>query len=258
MHLAGYRELGLAFTYVPFAVEETDLPGAIAGMRALSIRGFGVSMPFKLSVIPLLDRLDDVARRIGAVNTIVNDDGVLSGHNTDAWGAARALEEALSLPDRRVMLLGAGGAARAVAHSFASEGMRVTLANRSPEKARSLADDVNRHAPRHRVEVAPWEARGELAGFDAVVNCSSAGMHGYGDESPVPVAALRSDLVVMDIVYKPLRTALVAAGEHVGARVVHGGRMLLHQACRQFELYTGRPAPLEAMNAAQAGFLSPA
>jgi shikimate dehydrogenase len=258
MHLAGYRELGLAFTYVPFAVEETDLPGAIAGMRALSIRGLGVSMPFKLSVIPLLDRLDDLARRIGAVNTIVNDDGVLSGHNTDAWGAARALEEALPLSDRRVLLLGAGGAARAVAHSLATEGMRVTLANRTAEKARSLAEDVNRHEPRHRVEVAEWGARVELAGFDALVNCSSAGMQGYGDESPVPLAALRADLVVMDIVYKPVRTALVAAAEAGGARVVHGGRMLLHQACRQFELYTGRPAPLEAMNAAQTRHLGPA
>jgi shikimate dehydrogenase len=255
MHMAGYRELGLPFTYVPFAVEQADLSGAIAGMRALSIRGFGVSMPFKLSVIPLLDRLDDLARRIGAVNTIVNDDGVLSGHNTDAWGAARALEEALVLADKRVMVLGAGGAARAVVHSFASEGMRVTLVNRTLDKATALAEDVNRHGLAHPVETRAWDGRGELAGFDAVVNCSSAGMEGYGHEGPMPVGALRPELVVMDIVYKPVRTALVEAAERAGARSIHGGRMLLHQACRQFELYTGRTAPLEAMNAAQARHL---
>lgn len=250
MHTAGYRELGLDFVYVPFAIEPDDLPAALVGMRALGIRGFGVSMPFKLMVIPLLDRLDELARRIGAVNTIVNDGGVLTGYNTDAWGAARALEEALPLPDRRVVVLGAGGAARAAAHSFASEGMSVTVLNRTVEKARALADEVNRLAPKHPVGSGGLDELVRLEGIDALVNCSSAGMEDYSGASPVPEALLSPRWVVMDVVYKPIHTELLRSAETVGARTVHGGRMLLHQACRQFELYVGRPAPREAMNRA--------
>jgi len=256
MHLAGYRELGLPFTYVPFAVAERDLEGAIAGMRALKIRGLGVSMPFKLLVMPLLDRLDDLARRIGAVNTIVNDDGVLTGHNTDAWGAARALEEAMPLADRRVVVVGAGGAARAVVHSLASEGMRVLIANRTEAKAYELARDVNAMAPQYSVSAAGLDVLTDLAQFDALVNCSSAGMADYSAASPVPAQALHSALTVMDIVYKPVKTELIRQAEGRAAAAVHGGRMLLHQARRQFELYTGHPAPLEAMEAALEAALS--
>ena len=122
MHEAGYRALGLAFTYVPFEVQ--DLAGAIAGMRALGIRGFGVSQPYKQAVMPLLDALEPVAARIGAVNTIVNTDGRLVGHNTDWIGAAHALEEARPLGGARVLLVGAGGAARAIAFGLHERGAR--------------------------------------------------------------------------------------------------------------------------------------
>jgi shikimate dehydrogenase len=250
MHNAAYRALGLSFTYVPFAVESSDLPGALAGMRALGIRGFGVSMPFKQEVIPLLDRLDPLASRIGAVNTIVNEQGTLVGHNTDAWGAARALEEAMPLRGQRVLLLGAGGAARAVAFSLATQGMRVHIANRTAEKAEALARDVNASSPAHPVSAGPLSALPSPESYDALVNCSSAGMHEHGEASPVSSAALRPGLVVMDIVYKPIRTRLLELAERYGARTVHGGRMLLHQACRQVELYTGRPAPYEVMHRA--------
>ena len=257
MHTAGYRELGLDFVYVPFAIEPGDLPGALTGMRltralfetVADIRGFGVSMPFKLMVIPLLDRLDELAGRIGAVNTIVNDGGVLTGYNTDAWGAARALEEALPLSDRRVVVLGAGGAARAAVHSFASEDMSVTVLNRTVEKARALADEVNQLAPKHPVGSGGLDELDRLE-VDALVNCSSAGMEDYSGASPIPEALLSPRWVVMDVVYKPIHTVLLRSAERVGARTVHGGRMLLHQACRQFELYVGRPAPREAMSRA--------
>ncbi len=241
MHQAGYCELGLAFAYVPFEVRREGLHGALDAMRALSIRGLGVSMPFKLDVMPLLDKLDPLAEQIGAVNTIVNDDGVLTGYNTDAWGAARALEEAMPLAGHSVVVIGAGGAARAVVHSLASEGMRVVVVNRTVEKARDLARTI------------PGVTAGPLADLsalkcDAVVNCSSAGMSDVEGPSPALQAPLGAGQVVMDIVYKPIRTELLAEAEKAGARTVHGGRMLLHQAARQFELYTGQPAPLDAMD----------
>ncbi|GMV17100.1 MAG: shikimate 5-dehydrogenase [Polyangiaceae bacterium] len=245
MHSAGYRALGLPFVYVPFALVEADLPAALAGMRALGIRGFGVSMPFKLSVMPLLDRLDPLAERIGAVNTIVNDDGVLTGHNTDAWGAARALAEALPLAGKRVVVIGAGGAARAAAFAFHEAGMRVHIANRTKAKAEALARDIAID-----IDSSGLDGLAALDGVDAVVNCSSAGMDEYGAEVVVPEGLLQPGRVIMDIVYKPVHTRLIEAAERAGARTVHGGRMLLHQACRQFELYTGRDAPIAVMQAA--------
>lgn len=243
MHSAGYQALGLPFVYVPFALEEPALPAALTGMRALGIRGLGVSMPFKLSVIPLLDRLDPLARRIGSVNTIVNDDGTLTGHNTDAWGAARALEEAMPLGGRSVVVLGAGGAARAAAFAFHDAGMRVHLANRTAAKAEELARTIGPDVTAGPLELASFDA-------DAIVNCTSATMEGYDAGELVPRSALGPGRVLMDIVYKPIRTRLIESAQLAGATVVHGGRMLLHQACRQFELYTGRSAPLEAMHAA--------
>nr|WP_129356507.1 shikimate dehydrogenase [Sorangium cellulosum] len=241
MHLAGYRALGIEFTYIPFAV--TDVEGATRGMRALGIRGLGVSMPYKQAVIPLLDELDPVAARIGAVNTIVNDGGCLKGYNTDWIGAVRALEEVRQLGGARALLLGAGGAARAVAFGLAERGASVTVANRDLEKARALAAAIGGTA----VALGPEALSPD---HDLLVNATSRGMAEVDPRSPIPEEALREDLLVMDIVYKPMRTELVEAARRRGATAVHGGRMLLHQAAEQFRLYTGREPPLDAMDAA--------
>jgi len=244
MHDAGYRALGLGYAYVPFAVRSEDLPGALAGMRALGIRGLGVSMPFKLEVLPLLDRLDAVAAKIGAVNTIVNDDGVLTGFNTDAEGAARALEEALGdLDGARVVVLGAGGAARAVVHGLAARGAEVLVANRTQPAAEALARAAGGRA-------IDWTER--AAAGDIIVNATSAGMDTGDGPGPSPLdgAVIRPDTTVMDIVYKPVETRLLAQARGAGARAIDGTRMLLHQAARQFELYTGAQAPLAEMDAA--------
>lgn len=239
MHLAGYRALDLPFTYVPFAV--TDVEGAVRGMRALGIRGLGVSMPYKQEVMRYIDALDPVAARIGAVNTLVNDGGAITGHNTDWIGAARALEEVTSLAGRRVLLLGAGGAARAIAFGLRERGASVIVANRDREKAERLAAEAGASA----ASLEPAVFAGD---HEVIVNATSRGMAEVDARSPVPEEALRPGLVVMDIVYKPPRTELYEAARRRGAIAVHGGRMLLHQAAEQFRLYTGVPAPLEAMD----------
>lgn len=246
LHMAGYRALGLNYFYVPFQLTPEQLPGALEGMRALGIRGFGVSMPFKLLVMERLDRLDPLAEKIGAVNTVVNDAGTLTGHNTDAWGACAALSEVLALSGARILVIGAGGAARAVVFGLADAGAVVSVCNRTEAKARELAARVGGSTRC----VGGLEALADLGEYDAVVNASSQGMAETNPESPIPRGALRPGLVVMDIVYKPVHTALLTQAAEAGARGVHGGRMLLHQATRQFELYTGRSAPLEAMDAA--------
>ena len=243
MHEAGYRAVGLPWRYVPFEIDAARLEGAVAAMRALGIRGLGVSMPFKRDVMRSCDRLDPVAERIGAVNTLVNEDGLVVGHNTDWLGAARALEEAGSLDGRRALVLGAGGAARAVAFGLAERGARVSIANRTEARAAELASAVGG-------DVVAWTRRQGLFGFDVLVNATSLGMSTIETRAPVEAAALHPGLVVMDIVYKPIETELVRMARDAGARPIHGGRMLLHQAAAQFEIYTGHPAPLAAMDAA--------
>ncbi len=245
MHRAGYEALGLPFVYAPFALDGADLRAALDGMRALGIRGLGVSMPFKREVVPMLDDLDPLAARIGAVNTIVNDDRTLRGHNTDAAGAVRALEEARPVRGARCLVLGAGGAARAVVHGLLGAGASVSVANRDEVKSAALAREA-------QAEQVGWsEARSLPARFDVLVNATSVGMDVEGPSvSPVDLEGLDARWTVMDIVYKPLETALVLGARRRGANVVHGGRMLLHQAAAQFELYTGREAPLAEMDRA--------
>jgi shikimate dehydrogenase len=240
MHEAGYRALGLPFTYVPFEVR--DLAGAVQGMRSLGIRGFGVSQPFKQSVIPLLDALDPVAKKIAAVNTIVASGDRLVGHNTDWIGAVRALEEQRALSGASVLLFGAGGAARAIAFGLRERQARVTIANRTAPKAEALAAETAARS-------IPWDVGDGLGSYDVVINATTLGQEGVKGAS-VPYESLRPGQLVMDIVYKPPGTAWLSAARARGAVAVHGGRMLLHQAAAQFELYTGRPAPREAMDEA--------
>jgi shikimate dehydrogenase len=243
MHLAGYAALDLPFSYVPFGV--TDLAGAITGMRALGIRGLGISMPYKQAVLPLCDDVEPTARAIGAVNTVVNDAGRLTGHNTDATGALRALEERVGdLSGKRVLLLGAGGAAKAVAHGVSGAGSRLRIANRDLERARELAEAVGGEA------VTLESGVRSASDHDVVINATSVGMSDVDANSPLPDESLRAGQVVMDIVYKPLDTQLVRAARRRGATVIDGSRMLLFQAMRQFELYTGADAPREAMERA--------
>jgi shikimate dehydrogenase len=241
LHEAGYRELGLPFTYVPFEVR--DLAGAITGMRSLGIRGLGVSYPFKERVVPLLDALDPTARRIGAVNTIVNEDGRLIGHNTDWMGAVAALEEIRPLKDARVLLLGAGGAARAIAFGLHERGARVTIANRNTDRAATLAGETGAAS-------APWTESRAAANYEVVINATTLGQADVDPASPLAEGAIVAGQVVMDIVYKPIWTRLMRQARTSHATIVHGGRMLLHQAAAQFALYTGRAAPLAAMDAA--------
>jgi shikimate dehydrogenase len=240
MHEAGYRALGLPFTYVPFEVR--DLAGALQGMRALGIRGFGVSHPFKQDVVPLLDALDPVAQRIGAVNTIVGSDGRLVGYNTDWIGAIRALEETRTLADASVLVLGAGGAARAIAFGLRERRARVAIANRTLAKAEGLARETSARA-------VTWDETTRLGDYDVVVNATCVGQEDAGPAN-LPSDSLRGGQLVMDIVYKPVNTRWLGAARLRGAVAVHGARMLIHQAAAQFELYTGRSAPLEPMEEA--------
>jgi shikimate dehydrogenase len=199
-------------------------------------------MPHKQAVMAYLDALDETARAIGAVNTINHVDGKLTGYNTDCVGAVRALEEITTLPGKRIALLGAGGAARAIAYGLRQAGARVTVFNRTAQKAQALASDFG-------LAFGGTLEDFSAGGFDGVVNATAAGFRAP-DVNPI-AGKLAPHLFVMDAAFIPVRSRLIRDAAALGCRTSDGTRMLLHQFCGQIELYTGgHQAPLEAMSTA--------
>lgn len=245
MHRAAFAAAGIPGVYA--AVRTTDIRRALEGMRALGIRGASVTLPHKEAAAPLLDRLDPAAAAIGAVNTLLNTGGEIHGYNTDVEGALSALAEKTTLAGKRVAVLGAGGAARAVVYGLRREGARPTVFNRTARRGERLAAELG-------ADFSPWEEF-SAAAFDILVNTTPVGMHPHAAESPLPAEKLAPHLVVMDIVYNPLRTRLLADAEAAGCRVIDGLSMFVHQGVRQFELWTGRHAPYAVMRLAAAAEL---
>jgi shikimate dehydrogenase len=238
MHNAAFTALGIDAVYTAFDVRPEGLGAAIAGAKALGIRQLAVSIPHKQAVIAHLDEVDPIASRIGAVNTVTLEAGRLVGSNTDWTGAVRALERETPLDGRIAVVLGAGGAARAVVHGLLGAGAKVVVLNRTPERAVALASDLgaDRGGPLSEFPETP---------ADILVNTTSVGLG--SDESPVVGDRLNRDLVVMDAVYAPERTRLLRDAESRGARTIPGKWMLVYQAAEQLRLWTGRDAPVDAM-----------
>lgn len=248
MHNRALAAQGLPGVYVGFHV--TDLPAAIAGIRALGVRGVSVTLPHKVVVIPLLDEIDETARAIGAVNTIVNDAGVLKGTNTDGAGALKALATVTDVTGRRTAILGAGGAARAVARALSKAGAKVALFNRTAARAAALARQLDLEwAP--LTNLAQW-------GPEILINATPVGMMPDTAALPVNADVLDPTMVVMDIVYSPLETPLLAAARLRGCTTVDGAHMLVFQGAAQFERWTGVAAPVAVMRQAVIEALSPA
>lgn len=241
MHRAAYAALGLDAVYLAFDVVPQRLADAIRGARALGARQLSISIPHKEAVIPLLDVVDETARRIGAVNTIVRDGDRLVGANTDWLGAVRALERERPLSGARAVVLGAGGAARGVVFGLLQRGARVVVLNRSVKRARELADALGAHGA---------GSLGDLSGeaCDVLVNATSVGLR--ADVSPVAADAIPSGALVMDAVYEPERTRLLRDAEARGARTLGGKWMLVLQAAEQLRLWSGLEAPVDVMAAA--------
>jgi shikimate dehydrogenase len=250
MQNAAFRRLDLDYAYVPFRVESSELGHAISAVRALHIRGLNVTIPHKLAVMPLLDRLDDLATRIGAVNTIVNDGGLLTGYNTDAPGFLQPLRQRRFEPSgKRVLILGSGGAARAVAFALMDGGATLTILNRTANRARELAAQLSSQFGGQVTGglLDNQNLAAGVGGADLVVNTTSVGMGGVSSGTPLPSELLRPGLVVYDIVYNPVRTRLLREAETAGCVTVSGIDMLAWQGALAFERWTGRSAPVDLM-----------
>ena len=252
IHNASFAAEGLDYVYVALDVRPEDLPAAVRGAAALGFRGFNVTMPHKRAMIPLVDDADEAARVSGAVNTVVVEGPSLRGHNTDGGGMVLACEEAgVELSGRRVLLLGAGGAAAAVALAFGGEGAEhLRVANRSVQHALDLRDKL-RAAGLKRIEVYPYDTLGEAArDTEVIVNATPLGMKDE-DDLPIPSEYLDEGRIVCDAVYRPGReTALIREARQRGARVVTGEGMLLYQGVLAQRLWTGREPNVKVMNGA--------
>lgn len=254
MQNAAFCALGLDYRYVPCPVAPAALAAAVRGLRALGFAGANLTVPHKERVMPYLDGISREARLIGAVNTLVRRGGRLIGHNTDAGGFLRAFREDTKVAVRggRFLVLGAGGAARAVAAALALAGAHaVVVANRTPGRAAALVRRFRRTLPRVRWAVASLDAPPPAAQFRAVVQCTSLGLRPT-DPSPLPAGWLEPGVAVYDLIYHA-PTRLLREAEAVGAICAGGLGMLLHQGALAFTLWTGRRAPIEVMRRALLG-----
>lgn len=241
MHNAAFAALGIDAIYVAFDVAPGALGAAIAGARALGLRQLSISIPHKEAAMAHLDEVDETARRIGAVNTVTRQGARLVGSNTDWLGVVRALERAGPLEDKRAVVLGAGGTARAAVFGLLSRGARVTVLNRGVARAAALASELGAEGS------GPLTDLGTLS-YDVLVQTTSVGLR--EDASPAAPEAIRAGAVVLDAVYDPDPTRLLRDAASRGAHPISGKWMLIEQAREQIRLWTGRAPEAEILEAA--------
>jgi shikimate dehydrogenase len=234
IHNEAFKRMGWNAVYLAFEVKNVE--EALRGIRGLGVRGVSVTIPFKTKVVPFLDKVEGLAKKIGAVNTIVNRGGRLIGYNTDCEGALEALEEKMDLRGKGVVLLGAGGAARAIGFGLKERDCRLIIVNRSRDRGKALGRGLKCH-------FLPMSSlvkmkTGELEA-DVVINATSLGMYPRDRETPIPKELLKEGMIVMDIVYEPLETKLLCEAKKKGCLTIDGLEMLVRQGVAQFEIWTG-------------------
>jgi shikimate dehydrogenase len=242
MHNRAFQLTGTNAVYCAF--EPSGIGEAVAAMRSLNIAGASVTIPFKMEVMDYIDEVDPMAARIGSVNTLVNRNGKITGYNTDGTGARTALEKAgARLAGSSVLLIGNGGSARGIAHALLSAGAGISVTGRNPERISAFAESLSDEARGISVGIAvPEELTADYAsGFDIIINTTPLGME------PQINATLRKSQYVFDIVYKPDMTRFLTEAQEKGCVLVKGVEMLIHQGARQFEIWTGKAAPVDEM-----------
>jgi shikimate dehydrogenase len=250
IHNSAFKALGLNYAYLACRVR--NLKDAVQGIIGLGIKGASVTIPHKQKIIPLLDTLDPLAQKIGAVNTVLNDNGRLIGYNTDGEAAYLSLlENGAKLPGKKIVILGAGGAARAISFSIATKKQagEMVILDVTNRRAQSLAKEVSLKTkfPARSARMAGKNLARELKNADVLINASPVGMHPNLRQSPVSGNLIHPGLCVFDIVYNPPATMLLRYAKKAGAKTIPGLQMLVRQAGEQLRLWTGKNPPLEIM-----------
>ncbi|WP_409200264.1 shikimate dehydrogenase [Methanobrevibacter sp. DSM 116169] len=246
MHNAAFKKLNLNYVYVPFKV--SSLENIISSCNALNIKGLNVTIPHKIDVLKYLDNLDEIAKLIGAVNTIDFKD--MKGYNTDGIGALRAIEDMTSLKNKKVVITGCGGASRAISFQIANSNIEeLVLINRNINKAKSLSDDILSSNLLSNVSYDSLDnLKNELLNADIFIDTTPIGMYPNINDNPIATAdMLHEDLLVNDIVYNPLETSLIKEAKKANAKTVSGLKMLIYQGAESFKIWTGYDAPIDIM-----------
>lgn len=251
IHNAAFEAKGLNFIYVAFRVE--DVKNALAGMRALeNFRGMSVTIPHKIEIMKYMDEISDLDRHIGSINTVINEKGRLMGLGTDGPGALKAIRNAgVELDGKTVLMLGAGGAARAIAFTLAQNAnlKEISLLDIDKTMIRQLATDLETGSETaiHSDMMSGSSIASNMRRADLIINCTPVGMHPNEDASLVPIESFRPGQVVFDVVYTPLKTRLLKDAEALGLKIIAGVDMFINQAILQFERFTGVNAPEDVM-----------
>jgi shikimate dehydrogenase len=250
---AAFNALNLDVVYTAFTVKSSNVADALTGMRALGILGLSVTMPHKETVIPYLDWIDETAKCLNAVNTIHCKEGKLFGYSTDGIGALGALRENGADPQgKRVLILGAGGAARVIAYTLIDKVEELVVLNRTVSRVEKLAETLKQRFGKEIVvgSLSPEVIEEEISRSDILLNTTSVGMRPNINQSAIAPDCLKSDLTVMDIVYNPLETQFVKDAKVAGAKVISGVEMLIYQGAAAFEIWTDHRAPVQVMRKA--------
>jgi len=246
MHNAAFRYLNLDYVYVPFEVKKSNLEEAIFGARSLNIKGLNVTIPHKTEVIKYIDSLDTSARLIGAVNTIKFDDKTSMGYNTDGVGAIKAIEEVMKVKNKKIVILGAGGAARAVSFQMLLKDVKMlVIANRTQKNGLKLKEDLLESIDGNVKCIGlDDELKDDLRDAHILINTTPIGMYpNVNQESLVKSEMMHEDLLVNDLVYNPHKTSLLKEAEKAGLRTISGIKMLIYQGIESFKIWTGVTPP---------------
>ncbi|QDI88410.1 shikimate dehydrogenase [Candidatus Nitrosopumilus sp. SW] len=252
IHSAAFRELNLDCSYIAYRIPKDELEEGIEGLKKIKIDGFNVTIPHKVEMMKYLDKIDESCSLIGAVNTVVNNDGVLKGYNTDMDGFLEPLKKRnIDIANSNVLLLGAGGAARAIIAGFAKEKAKsITIANRTIEKANNLAEFAKKISLNANT-ITIDEVNESAKNYNIIVNATSIGLQ--NESSPISLEGINENTVVYDIVYMPMNTDFLKKAKEKNAIIIFGYEMLLGQAVRAFEIWHNMEAPYNAMKKALLG-----
>ena len=252
IHSAAFRELNLESSYIAYRIPKGELSDGIESLKKIKIDGFNVTIPHKVEMMKYLDKTDESCSIIGAVNTVTNTEGILKGYNTDMDGFLDPFKKKeIKIQDTEILLLGAGGAARAIVAGVAKEKAKhITIANRTLEKANNLAQFANKIGLDANA-ITIENIKNDLKGYDIIVNATSIGLK--NEPSPISLESIKPETVVYDIVYMPMNTDFLKKAKERGAKIIYGYEMLLGQAVRAFEIWHGIEAPYNAMKKALLG-----
>jgi len=245
MHNRAFHQMNINAVYLAF--EPSSIEQAVKSMKALSIKGASITIPFKIEALKYIDDIDHIAEDIGSVNTLHNINGRIKGYNTDGLGAIEALKKIIKIEGSSFLIIGNGGSARAIAFTLAASGSNVAIAGRNIERIRSLADDLKIKYKEVKYILLKDLDKEYMKSIDVIINTTPVGMHPDLNSTPVDEKLISENHVVFDIVYSPDITRLLKSAQNKGCRIIRGIEMLINQGAEQIKIWTGNEAPIEAM-----------